>query len=144
MRPDDPDAHLRLGMALSGQQKTEAAVAEFRETLRLRAETPAALVALATVLATHPNIKFRNGREAVELARKANQLSGQQNPVHLDALAAALAESGDFVEAANTQSQALRLAAAGAPREVVAEMQKRLALYQAGKPFRQQAGLPPR
>ncbi len=144
LRPDDPDARLRLGMALAGQQKTEAAVAEFRETLRLRPETPAALVALATVLATHPNIRFRNGREAVELARKANQLSGEQNPVHLEALAAALAENGDFAGAANAQSQALRLAAAGAPKEVVAEMQRRLALYQSGKPFRQQAGLPPR
>ena len=144
LRPEDPDAHLRLGLALSSQQKTEAAVAEFRETLKLRSETPAALAALATVLATHPNIKFRNGREAVELARKANQLSGQQNPLHLDALAAALAETGDFVEAANTESQALRLAAASAPKEVVAEMQKRLVLYQSGRPFRQQAGLPPR
>ena len=141
-RPDDPDAHLRLGMALASQQKMEGAVAEFREVLRLRPETPAALVALATVRATHPNIQFRNGREAVELARRANQLSGNQNAMHLDALAAALAEAGEFAEAVTTQGLALRLASAGAPKEVVAEMQKRLQLYQTGKPFRQQGGWP--
>ena len=145
LRPEDPDAHLRLGVALSNQQKVESAVTEFRETLRLRPETPAALVALATVLATHPNIQYRNGKQAVEYARKANQLSNNQNPLHLDALAAALAEAGNFAEAANTQVMAVRLAsAANAPAEIVLEMQKRLQLYQAGKPFRQQAGLPPK
>ena len=143
LRPDDPDAHLRLGVALSNQQKVEAAMTEFRETLRLRPETPAALVALATVFATHPNIQYRNGKQAVEYARHANQLSQNQNPLHLDALAAALAEIGDFTEAANTQVLAVRLAsAANAPAEVVLEMQKHLQLYQAGKPFRQPAGLP--
>ena len=144
LRPDDPDAHLRLGLALSNQQKTEPAMAEFRETLRLRPETPAALAALATVLATHPNIRFRNGKEALQLARQANQLTGHQNPLHLDALAAALAETGDFAEAATTQALALRLASATASKEITAEMQKRLLLYQSGKPFRQSSGLPPK
>jgi tetratricopeptide (TPR) repeat protein len=142
LQPDDPDAHLRLGMALAAEQKTELAMASFREALRLRPETPQAMVALATVLATHPNIRYRNGKEALEFARRANQLSGGENPIHLDALAAALAEVGEFAEAATVEAKALRLASGAGVKELAAQMQQRLQLYQAGKPFRQSAGLP--
>jgi hypothetical protein len=93
-----------------------------------------ALDGQAWIWATCPVAELRDGARAVDSARRAHKLAGDHDPFTLDTLAAALAESGDFRAAAETERTALRCLP---PRATdVPDYQKRLALYESGKPFR--------
>ena len=70
--------------------------------------TACALRDVAWLLATNPNASFRNGAEAVALAKRAVELSGGSEPMFLDTVAAAYAEAGRFPEALRTARQAGR------------------------------------
>ena len=63
--------------------------------------------ALAWLLATHPDNRVRNGREAVELSRQIVIATNGQVPVFLLTLSASLAESGDFDQAVQVAAQAV-------------------------------------
>ncbi|MHC1728485.1 MAG: tetratricopeptide repeat protein [Syntrophobacteraceae bacterium] len=93
---------------------------------------------IAWILATCPNPDFRNGEEAVKMARKAVELDGSK-PYYHDTLAAAYAESGMFREAVEEQKKALKLLdkVPGAQRgEISSRYQKRLDSYSNLRPFR--------
>lgn len=77
--------------------------------------------ALAWLLATHPDNRVRNGREAVELSRQIVIATNGQVPVFLLTLCASLAESGDFDQAAEVASQSAS-AYRGAGDSKMAEM----------------------
>jgi tetratricopeptide (TPR) repeat protein len=103
------------------------------ETTALLDPTDSAYNNLALLLAAAPDAGHRNGKEALELAGRACQLDGYMYYPLLSTLAAAYAESGDFENAVRWQEKAIELA----PEKSGEELQSRLALYQAGKPFRQ-------
>lgn len=63
--------------------------------------------ALAWLRATCPNNRYRDGRQAVSLARQGCELTGWQETELLLALAAAHAECGQFDEAERWQTRAL-------------------------------------
>jgi Flp pilus assembly protein TadD len=78
---------------------------------------------------------LRNGAKAVELARRANSLTGGENPVIFRTLAAAFAEAGRFSEAVETAQRALQLAGAQSNTKLAGALQSEIELYQAGIPF---------
>lgn len=88
----------------------------------------------AWVRATCPDAKYRDAKKAVELATKACTLTGDDDGMYLDTLAAALAEAGRFADAVKAQEKAL------ADPEYAKRYgdggRERLALYKQGKPFR--------
>ena len=129
-------AHSSLGSALLQQGRVDEATLHFRAALRVNPDYLAALNNLAWVLAASPQASQRNGREAVELAGRANQIARDGNPVILGGLAAAYAEAGRFPEAVATARHALQLAAAQANPALVDKLSSELKLYQAGLPFR--------
>lgn len=88
----------------------------------------------AWLRATCPDDQYRDGKRAVESARRACELTHWENPGEVEVLAAACAEAGDFESAVKWQEKALSLTVepAGVPAR-----QKRLALYRAGRPLRQ-------
>ena len=92
---------------------------------------------LAWLLATCPEASVRNGAEAVELARRAVQLSGGREPAILGTLAAAYAEAGRFPEAVQTARKALKLATQQNQHATAEAIQAKIPLYEAGTPFRQ-------
>lgn len=92
---------------------------------------------LAWIRATCLDPKIRNGKEAVKLALKASKLSKSKNWEHLDTLAAAYAEAGDFDSAIKYQQQTLSLVE-NSPPPNEAELRERLALYQKHQPYRDQ------
>ena len=112
-------------------------MARCQEVLRAKPDDIANRNDLVWLRATCPEPSLRNGAEAVELARRANQLSGGNQPHVLDTLAAAYAEAGHFPEAVSTAQQALELATPQQSPTTVAALRTRLALYEAGKPCRQ-------
>ena len=73
----------------------------------------------------------------MELARQANELTGGKNPAFLRTLAAALAETGRFSEAARTAQEALELARAAGQPDLAERLKDELKRYEAGLPLRQ-------
>src|SRR5205823_1307716 len=103
----DYDEALRLGhkdpltfcnRALARRKKgdVEHAVSDYSAALRLNSNLPCALNGLAWIHATCPDEKYRNGKQAVEFATKACEVTMWKNWSLMDTLAAAYAESGDF------------------------------------------------
>ncbi len=91
---------------------------------------------MAWILATSVDSSVRNGSEALVLARRAAQLTAGKNPMALDALAAAYAETGKFADAIQTARTALDLARQANDEAVMDSLKDRIALYEEGKPFR--------
>jgi len=89
----------------------------------------------AWLLATHPDAEIRNGVRAVAAARQAVEHTRDAGGETWEALAAALAESGDFAGAAEWQKKAV--ADRGYVEDKGDAVRKRLELYGAGKPFRE-------
>src|SRR5262249_53243474 len=114
--------------------QAELALSDLRESVHVAPKGPEAYDELAWFLATCPKDRFRNGAEAVSDAKKACELSRWQRSGEIDTLAAAHAEAGDFDQAVKYEKQALNDSSL-APKERE-EREKRLALFQQRKPFR--------
>jgi protein O-mannosyl-transferase len=137
LQPRAADAHTKLGMALAATGRTREALAHYREGLRLKADQPEALNNLAWMLATHPQAEFRDGKEAVQSAERACELTARRQPVFLGTLAAAYAEAGLFDKATAAAREARDLAEKLGQAPVAAANQRLLELYQQGKPCRE-------
>ena len=133
--PDSAEAHLDLGIALQLQGRVEEAIAHFQTALEIKPDDPTSQMDLAWQLATCPETSLRNGAKAVELARRANLLTGGKNPNMLRTLAAAYAEAGRFAEALETAQRALKATETQSMRGPVEALRSELKLYQAGRPF---------
>jgi len=132
--PDSTEARVNLGGAFLMQGRYADAVAQLREALSREPERAPVLGNLAWILATCPDPRVRNGKEAVTLAERAASLTARADAVILDALGAAYAETGRFTEAAEAARRALRLAESG-DRVMAEAINARLALYARQKPF---------
>ena len=111
------------------------AILYFKKTLQLSPNMVQALYNLSWILASDDN--NRNGEEAVRLATKLCKITRYKQPLSLDALAAAYAETGKFDIAVLTAQKGLELAERQGPKELVLGLKKRLALYQKGQSYRQ-------
>jgi hypothetical protein len=85
-------------------------------------------------LATCPKREVRDGKKALEHARKGCELTGWNDPEGLGTLAAAHAEAGQFKEAVKWQKKALEIGYED--KKDQEQARKRLKLYQAGRPYR--------
>jgi protein O-mannosyl-transferase len=127
-----PTAHGGMGFALCNQGRYEEAMAHFDEAVRLDPRDPLSHSNRAALLATCPEAKYRDGKEALAAATRACELGGTSHPMLLDPLAAACAEAGDFAAAAAWQEKAIGLVPDGVKKD---DYRARLALYRAGKPY---------
>lgn len=132
--PQDVEARFNIGHCLSQQGRPGEALVRWREALQLRPDHIILLNDMAWALATNPDDSVRNGKEAVELVSRGVQQSGGKMPELLDTQAAAYAEAGRFSEAIQTAEKALSLIAPSHPQ--AGDIRRRLALYKAGRPFR--------
>jgi tetratricopeptide (TPR) repeat protein len=106
------------------------------EALRPAAENGdvAASNSLAWFLATCSDSAIRDGRSAVNFAEKAVAKTERKFPEHLDTLAAAYAETGEFEKALNVQNEAIALLHEEAKKR---DYESRLKLYQGNSPYRE-------
>ena len=143
IEPENADAHYNLGNALACRGEFDEALAEYEKALEIQPKKAAALNDLAWIRATHFDSKFRDGPQAVSLARRALELSpGDANC--LATLAAAYAEAGRFAEAVQAARQAIDLARQQRTPALAESLQAKLRLYGAGRPFHESPPAPVR
>lgn len=137
------EAHTGLAGKLVASGRAREAAEHFGVAVSLMPDDASTLHALALhglarLRATHPDPSMRDGDEAVRLAQRACELTNSSEPLMLETLAAACAETGDFQEAQIYQQQALDLAvSAGAKfNPILPQIRNRLKLYRSGKPYR--------
>jgi len=130
-------AYYNLGKIFTNQGKIEDAILNYRKALHFSPNMTQALYNLSWISATYKDEKFRNGEEAVRLAEKLCKITQYNQPLALDALAAAYAETGRFDAAVLTAQKGHKLALLYGPKELALGFKKRLQLYQAGRPYRQ-------
>jgi protein O-mannosyl-transferase len=126
-----------LGEAYAAMGKFDKAVNAFGVAVSQTPDSPFLLNRLGWILATSPEAALRDGSRAVALAERAVQLTGRRDPISLDTLAAALAETARFDDAIAAGEEARRLAALTGRPELIPELDDRLARYRAKQPFRQ-------
>ena len=126
------DAFANRGYARVQMGEYAEALSDYYQAVTISPGSPQAFNDAAWLMATCPDEKFRNGERAVEYARYACELTKHQNGDYIDTLAAALAETGEFAEAIQTQQQAITLLS----DESRTAAEERLELYQSEQPFR--------
>lgn len=136
LAPNDGQVHLTRAGVLEESRHVLESLVDYREAVRLNPERKDWADHLARLLATYPSDEVRDGAEAVRLAEGVCAGPAPRNATFLDTLAAAYAEAGRFEEAAATAREALSLALESGKADLAAEIQQRLELYQAGRPFR--------
>jgi tetratricopeptide (TPR) repeat protein len=133
--PNSGKSQYYLAIALGEKGKFIEAVTHYDEALRLEPNSVDPLNSLAWLQATHNQTQIYNPQRAVQLAKKACELTGYKNATLLDTLAAAYAAEGSFTEAVNYSEKGLELAKSSGNSQLAAQIQKRLDLYKIGQPY---------
>ncbi len=134
--PREPSAASGLATALRARGDETGAVRTLRDGVRRNPSNAGLRARLAFFLATGRDPRIRDGREALDLAQSAVEATGRKDPRALDALAAALAETGRTAEAVALADQAERLARAAGQADQAAAIKARRMVYQRGRPYR--------
>jgi tetratricopeptide (TPR) repeat protein len=128
--------HIENARVLFKIGRDPEALDEFRTALRLDPDNFKTLATVAHYLAANENTAGRDGKNALLLAVKADELSGHVQPLVLDILGMAFAETGDFTNAAVCAGRALEIAVATKQNNAEA-IRHRLELYKNQEPWRE-------
>jgi tetratricopeptide (TPR) repeat protein len=123
------------GNAHLANKEYDKAIADYTEAIKLDPKDARPHERLAWVLATAAKDELRDGKKAVDYAKKACELTDWKKPDYLATLSAAFAESGDFQEAIKWQTRALE--APELEQDKGPEYQQRLKMFEEGKPCRE-------
>jgi protein O-mannosyl-transferase len=134
-QPEHADAHTILASAFLQKGEIGTAIEQYKKTLEIVPRSVPALNNLAWILATYSDPAFRDGTKALELAQRANEFSGRNNPIILRTLAAAHANVGQFSTAVEVGQLALSLTDRQSP--LASALQRELAGYEASEPYRE-------
>jgi tetratricopeptide (TPR) repeat protein len=126
-----------LGKIFAKKGMTQKAIINYRKALDFDTDMTPALYNLSWILASHEDKKYRNGEDAVMLAERLCNITQYNDPLALDALAAAYAESGKFGKAVLTAKKAQKIAVDQEMKHLSLRLRNRLRLYQVGRPYRQ-------
>jgi Tfp pilus assembly protein PilF len=91
----------------------------------------------AYLLATSPDAANRDGEEALRIAKRVTDEMSEPRSDFLDTLASAYAEVGDFSNAVRVQQRVLQMVEAAGDAEPIENARNHLALYEAGRPLRE-------
>ena len=126
------EADAILGQAYSDRGDIGRAVTHLSRAVERMPDNWLLLNRLAWLLATAPDAGVRNGAAAAAFAERAVALTGGQDFVPLETLAAAYAEQGRLQDAVATIGRAIAIARARGDRDGIAALERQLAAYQSG------------
>jgi len=126
-----------LARLLTHLRRAGDAVPHYRKLLAQRPDSLEVLNEFARILATDREKSNRDGPEAVRLAERLNALTGGNEPLALDTLAAAYAEVGRFADAIAEERSAIRRLEATGNSNMINEFEARLRFYQENKAYRE-------
>jgi len=136
IHPYDAGAHTGLGNALVQKGFLGEAADHYEKALQSEPDSILPLNNLAWVMSTGPDDSLRNNEIAVQLAKKANQLSDENNAVFMRTLAAAYAQAGQFEKAIETARRASELAQRQREHELARQIMEDVDLYRRRTPLR--------
>ncbi len=131
LNPQNSAALANRGQLYSDLGYYARALRDFQRAVEHDPELGRAYLGAAWVLATCPEEKYRDAEAAVSAASKAIELDGD-DPLYLDVLGAAHANSGQFEMA----QEAVRAALEKAPEKFQKTIKRRLTAYKQKKPYR--------
>ena len=134
LNPKYAPVYASRAIAFGKNKQYEKAIADYKELIRLEPKNALGHNNYAWLLATAPEEKVRDGKLAVELAKKAIEFEPKKAAWYGDTLAAAYAEIGDFDEAVRLQERALE----DPELKNNTEAKQRLELYRKKMPYRQE------
>ena len=129
LEPDLGRAHQSLGMALAAIGQPAEAVQHLRRAIELTPDDPMPLVALAELLAKHPDPTIRSPDEAIRLAERAVELTESSHAVPLTVFAAACAAAGRYDDAVAAAERALALAQQAGQSALARSLRGQIASY---------------
>ena len=135
--PAYTEARFRLGVVLLALDEPATAVATLEEGLKYEPDSGLLSAKLAWVLATCRIDALRDGPRARRLAEKALEAGTGSNVSAREALAAALAETGDFTGAITTLELMLVDDAFPVPEPTRQRLEAQLARYRQRQPVRE-------
>jgi Flp pilus assembly protein TadD len=138
--PESGMARKNFALAVGRLRGPPAALAHWRWWIEFYPNDAGLLSGAAWQLAAGADASLRNGKEAVDLALRAVNLTGEQDPGMLGTLAAAYAEAGRFSEAVRTARRAAGLATRQNKPWLAKSIQAKMVLYEAGKPYHETTG----
>jgi WD40 repeat protein/tetratricopeptide (TPR) repeat protein len=110
-------------------------LADYEKAVRYDPTYPDALNDLAWLRATYPESILRDGKKAVEAARKACEETASKDAHYMATLAAACSEAGNFSAAVKHQQEAIGLLSDDDRGAWLKNYEARLRTYQSGKAF---------
>jgi tetratricopeptide (TPR) repeat protein len=135
--PEAAECNFHMALLLESQGKTADALLHLQQAAGLQPNRPEFLSRLAWILATTPDESLRDGATALELAKRAMQLTGGRDPLVLATRAAAEAEAGRYPQAVEFAELAISAAGTLANQEAfIAAVREQLKLYELGMPYR--------
>lgn len=140
--PTNANAYSIRGRAQIARGQYRNAAADFRLAVAMDPKSHYGYLGLAWLLATCPDDSIRDGKKAVELARKACDMTQWGNWLALETLAAAYAEAGDFTEAVAMQERVLKLLP-DVPDVQRRQLENRISRFKSKKPHRDSAKIVP-
>lgn len=132
LEPKNPSAFRNRANAYARMGNFRRAHRDFDKAIQLDPEFSEAISDKAWRLATAPDIRFRNGQQALKLANRAIAL--RDHAYHRRALAAAFAEVGRFSDAVREAKAAISMLELQFDRE---EFQRMLAHFERDEPYRE-------
>lgn len=134
---DPRAAEIQFGYAMSlvGLDRYQEARSLLAEAMNTYPDQPGFAEAMARLLAAAPHDRIRDGRRALAIVQR---LLGSQQPslVLAETTAMALAELGQYAEAAKWQRDAITAARQAGRVDLLQHMANKLSLYEHGKPCR--------
>ena len=130
-----PGVHAQVAAIRVRQAEFPDAARHYRAALRLRPDSPEILNNLAWLLATCPDMRVRDGTQAVGLAERACKLTQYRQTIMVGTLAAAYAEAGRYDDAMAAAQKACALAEKSGEQDLLKRNQELLELYRQRQPY---------
>ena len=136
LQPENAELHYNFALAASYQGRLAEAVEHYKQCVRISPDYVPALHNLAWILATSTRDELRNGKDALQFAKHACDLTKFKEVRCLDALDAAYAEIGDFSTATLLAGKASEMAEAVGDKKLAEAAEKRLKAYYSKQAYR--------